>query len=120
MTNGTLCHTRGHSHSYLGKGRISQGVVIILSICLRSHNWLDCNQFPIILGGIYTCQYCKSFTCGENFGKKYRAAAKLISNHKLQNNCFVKKCISKHKSTLKLLKKSLKKCILNFLSLNFL
>ena len=37
----------------------------------------------------------KAFTCCENFDKKYRAAAKLISNHKLQNNCSLKKCISK-------------------------
>ena len=65
-----------------------------------------------------TCQYCKSCTCGENFDKKYRAAAKLISNHEkhkaaaiisrtiapsknaFQNisallNCSLKKCISK-------------------------
>ena len=40
----------------------------------------------------YTCQYCKSFTCGENFHKisshsiqqpwKYKAASKLIRNYK--------------------------------------
>ena len=71
-------------------------------ICLCSHIWLDCNQFAIILVRIYTYQYCKSFTCGEKFDKKYRAAAKLISNHKLQSNCFVKKCISKHKCSSKL------------------
>ena len=75
---------------------------------------------------IYTCQYCKSFTCGENFDKKilffwfsvldkirlssrsattlisqqpwkHKAAATLISNHKLQNNCSLKKYISEHK-----------------------
>ena len=34
VTFGTLCHTRGHSHSYLGKRRISIGVAIILSICI--------------------------------------------------------------------------------------
>ena len=33
----------------------------------------------------------KAFTCGENFNKKYRAAATLISNHKLLNNCSLKK-----------------------------
>ena len=72
------------------------------------------------------CQYCKSFTFGENFDKKYyffwfsvldkirlssrsattlisqqpwkhKAAATLISNHKLQNNCSLKKYISEHK-----------------------
>ena len=71
-------------------------------------------------------QYCKSFTCGENFDKKilffwfsvldrirlssrsattlisqqpwkHKAAATLISNHKLQNNCSLKKYISEHK-----------------------
>ena len=63
-----------------------------------------------------TCQYCKSCTCDENFDKKYRAAAKLISNHEkhkaaatlisshnLQNNCSLKKCISEHKCSSKLL-----------------
>ena len=66
----------------------------------------------------------KVFTCGENFYKKYvfrfsfwkssffsgsvfkliseqpwkyKAAATLISNHKLQNNCSLKKYISEHK-----------------------
>ena len=84
-----------------------------------------------------TCQYCKSCTCDENFDKKYRAAAKLISNHEkhkaaatlisshnLQNNCSLKKCISEHKCSSKLLPEkmhfknmgahqncSLKKCI---------
>ena len=47
-------------------------------------------------------------SCGENLDKKYKAAAKLISNHKLQNNCSLKKCISKHKCSLKLLPQ---KCI---------
>ena len=37
VTYGTLCHARGHSHSCLGKQRISLGVSIILSICLGSH-----------------------------------------------------------------------------------
>ena len=37
----------------------------------------------------------KAFTCGKNFDKKYRAAATLISNHNLQHNCSLKKCISK-------------------------
>ena len=45
----------------------------------------------------------KAFTCCENCDKKYRAAAKLISNHKLQNNCSLKKGISKRKCFLKLL-----------------
>ena len=67
----------------------------------------------------------KGFTCGENFDKKHyffgsvldriklssrsattlisqqswkhKATATLISNHKLQNNCFLKKYISEHK-----------------------
>ena len=71
-------------------------------------------------------QYYKSFNCGENFDKKiffllfsvldkirlssrsattlisqqpwkHKAAATLISNHKLQNNCSLKKYISEHK-----------------------
>ena len=33
----------------------------------------------------------KAFICGENFDKKYRAAATLISSHKLSNNCSLKK-----------------------------
>ena len=37
VTCGTLCHARGHLHSYLGKRRISLGVIGILSIYLRSH-----------------------------------------------------------------------------------
>ena len=37
VTYGTLCHARGHSHSYLGKRRIFLGVTGILSMCLRSH-----------------------------------------------------------------------------------
>ena len=37
VTYGMPCHTRGHSHSYLGKQKISLGVAIILSICLCSH-----------------------------------------------------------------------------------
>ena len=32
----------------------------------------------------------KAFICGENFNKKYRAAATLINNHKLPNNCSLK------------------------------
>ena len=42
--------------------------------------WLQpiCNNSRIKFN---TCQYCKSFTCGEEFDKKYRASAKLISNH---------------------------------------
>ena len=45
----------------------------------------------------------KAFTYGENFDKKYRAAATLISNHKLSNNCSLKKYISEHKYSSKLL-----------------
>ena len=45
VTYGTPCCARGHSHSYLGKLRISLGVAIILSICLHPHTLLDCNQF---------------------------------------------------------------------------
>ena len=30
---------------------------------------------------IYPCQYCKSFACGEDFDKKHRATATLISSH---------------------------------------
>ena len=37
VTYGTLCHARGHSHSYLGKRRISPGVISILSMYLRLH-----------------------------------------------------------------------------------
>ena len=37
MTYGTICHARGHLHSYLGKRRISLGVIGILSMCLHSH-----------------------------------------------------------------------------------
>ena len=37
LTCGTLCHARGHSHSYLGKRRISPGVISILSMYLRLH-----------------------------------------------------------------------------------
>ena len=33
----------------------------------------------------------KAFICGENFDKKYRASATLISNHQLLNNCSLKK-----------------------------
>ena len=47
VTYGTLCHARGHPHSYLGKQKISLGVAIILSICLCSHAQLHCNQFVI-------------------------------------------------------------------------
>ena len=34
---------------------------------------------------------------------KHKAVATLISNHKLQNNCSLKKCISKHRCTSKML-----------------
>ena len=37
VTYGTLCHARGHSHSYLGKRRISLGVIGILNMCPHSH-----------------------------------------------------------------------------------
>ena len=47
VTYGTPCHARDHSHSCLGKQRISLGVTIILSICLCSHTQLDCNQFTV-------------------------------------------------------------------------
>ena len=36
-TYGTPYHARGHSHSSLGKQRISLGVTIILGLCLYSH-----------------------------------------------------------------------------------
>ena len=45
----------------------------------------------------------KAFTCGENFDKKYRAAVTPISNHKLSNNSSLKKYISEHKCSSKLL-----------------
>ena len=37
VTYGMPCHARGHSHSCLGKQRISPGVAIILAMCLCSH-----------------------------------------------------------------------------------
>ena len=37
VTYGMPCHARGHSHSCLGKQRISPGVAIILVMCLCSH-----------------------------------------------------------------------------------
>ena len=75
----------------------------------------------------------KNFACGEDFQKKHRAAvtlirshesikaATLISSHESENlnNCSLKKCISKHGYTSKLLPEknmvtlqncSLKKC----------
>ena len=51
-----LCHwSPGASHPniYLGKWRISLGVAIILSMCLRSHTQLDCNQFVIHLKFVF-------------------------------------------------------------------
>ena len=44
----------------------------------------------------------KAFTCGETFDKKFRAAATLIRNHKLSNNYSLKKSISEHKCSSKL------------------
>ena len=38
---------------YLGKQRISLGVAIILSTCLRSHTQLDCNQFVMHLKFVF-------------------------------------------------------------------
>ena len=54
VTYRTLCHSictldALHPNPYLGKRRISLGVVIIPSICLCSHILLDCNQFVIHL-----------------------------------------------------------------------
>ena len=63
----------------------------------------------------------KNFAFGEDFHKKHRAAVTLISSHESENlnNCSLKKCISKHGYTSKLLPEknmvtlqncSLKKC----------
>ena len=70
---------------------------------------------------LLTCQYCKNCTCGKNYDKKYRAAAKLISNHEkhkavatlisshnLQNNCSFKNAFQNISA---LQNCSLKKCI---------
>ena len=46
---------------YLGKQRISLGVAIILSICLCSHTWLDCNQFSIILNSYLYVSMLQNF-----------------------------------------------------------
>ena len=79
VTYGTLCHARGHLHSCLGKQKISPGMGIILSICLSSHAQLDWKQFPITLNLYLSMSRLKYFACGEDFNKKHRAAATLIS-----------------------------------------
>ena len=61
----------------------------------------------------------KAFSCGENFGKKDRAAAKLISNHKLLNNCSLKKYISEHKCSSKLLSQKIHRKIFFFHKIRF-
>ena len=48
------------------------------SICLIHSNP---QSFIRLKFCIYTCQYCKSFTCGENFKKIYRPATTLFSSH---------------------------------------
>ena len=74
------CHARGHSHSYLGKQRISLGVTIILSMCLCPHTQLDCNQFTIILGFVFIhVNTLNILLVVKTLIKKYRAAATLIS-----------------------------------------
>ena len=87
--------------------------------------WLQPVYSNFVLTCIYTLYLYRSkliiflinyFTCGKNFDKKYRAAAKLISNHenikqqphlisnhKLSNNCSLKKCIWEHKWLMKYL-----------------
>ena len=75
---GMPCHARGHSHSYLGKQRISLG-------------WQAC-ALPTYLAWLQPINYNFRFVyIHVNIGKlllviktlikKYRAAAKLISNH---------------------------------------
>ena len=82
-----------------------QGFILILETQARPTCLFD-SQLPKVC--IYACQYCKSFTCDENFDKisshtiqqpwKYKAAAKLISNQNISAylNCSLKKCISRY------------------------
>ena len=61
-----------HPNLYLGKQRISLGVAIILSICLRSHTYLDCNQFVIHLKFVFIhVNIAKFLLVVKNLIKKY-------------------------------------------------
>ena len=82
-----------------------QGFILILETQARPTCLFD-SQLPKVC--IYACQYCKSFTCDENFDKisshtiqqprKNKAAAKLTSNQNIiaYLNCSLKKCISRY------------------------
>ena len=97
------CRARGHSHSpkevedFPRGGNHSKHMPPLTYLA-----WLQPMCYNSSLVFIHI-NIGKAFTCGENFDKKYRAAATLISNHKLSNNCSLKKYISEHKCSSKLL-----------------
>ena len=94
------CRARGHSHSpkeaedFPRGGNHSKHMPPLTYLA-----WLQ----PMCYNSSLVFIHINTFTCGENFDKKYRAAATLSSNHKLSNNCSLKKYISGHKCSLKLL-----------------
>ena len=81
VTYGTPCHIKGHPHSPQEAEDFPRGgnhskhmppltyLASLQPMCYNSRL-----VFIHINAG-------KAFTCGENFDKKYRAVAKLISNH---------------------------------------
>ena len=83
VTFRTSCHARGHSHSYLGKRRISLGVTIILSICLCSHTQLDCSQFTITSRFVFIhVKTLNILLMVKTLIKKYRVAVTVFSIRK--------------------------------------
>ena len=103
VTYGTPCRTRVHSHSPKetedfprGGNHTKHMPPLTYLACLQPM----CYNFRLEFIHINTG---RAFTCRENFDNKYRTAAKLISNHKLSNNCSLKKYISEHKCSWKLL-----------------
>ena len=81
VTYGTPCRARGHSHSLREADDFPRGgnhsKHMLPPIYLA---WLQPMCYNSNLLFIHI-NIGKAFTCGENFDKKYRAAATLINNH---------------------------------------
>ena len=103
VTYRTTCHAGGHSHSCLGKWKISLGVAIILDLCLSSHQftmilklYLKLKILLVVKTVIKNIRQQPHYSAVMNQKIKIIAPSKnSFQNMRALQNCFLKKCISK-------------------------